>query len=242
MVSNKKIERWAIYIDIEGFRSAIETCESQAIQTLGYLMEGIFLIGKNSPNRINAHQIGDAFVIVSDFGSMSLKVPVAVAIVLLRHVAAHKWFAKASIGEGGFADITSCYPVSIRESRTSEGHVRMGRGVMTYFPVMGTALVNAYEIFKRSPRGALLTVASSNRGRLPDGCIVKELPGQVLSINWVGSQFPLVLQLQADSCLRTTTLDEINIAFSQYKKSNLDLSQDWAKDWVTNTSQLLELS
>ena len=41
-----------------------------------------------SPDRRFAHQTGDGFVIVSEFGTASLRVPAAIAIALLRHVAA----------------------------------------------------------------------------------------------------------------------------------------------------------
>jgi hypothetical protein len=140
-------------------------------------MEGIHSIGERcypeSPHRLFAHQTGDGFVIVSEFGAVSLEVPAAIAIVLLRHVAARGRFAKASIGEGEFADIWGCYPARIREARIGEDSVRLGGGVMTVFPVMGTALIDAVGVGKRSPSGSLLTVASRNSARLPTGCLVR---------------------------------------------------------------------
>lgn len=105
--------RWAIYMDIEGFR-ALYSKENNILFALCDLMEGIFLIGRDcypgTPDRIFAHQTGDGFVIVGEFGAESLSVPVSIAVALLRHIAARGRFAKAAIGEGDFADISGCFP------------------------------------------------------------------------------------------------------------------------------------
>jgi len=101
-------DRWAIYVDIEGF-GVLYDRETTVLEALGDLMEGIYAIGTKcypeSPYRLFAHQTGDGFIVVSEFGAASLEVPAAIAIALLRHVAARGRFAKASIREGDFADI-----------------------------------------------------------------------------------------------------------------------------------------
>jgi hypothetical protein len=233
--------RWCIYIDIEGF-GQLYGRDDIVIFALHDLMEAVFLIGKNcypeSPNRIFAHQTGDGFAIVSDFHTVSLEVPVAISIALLRHVAADGRFAKASIGEGDFADITGLYPNCVIEARTNGGSVRMGGGLRTIFPVMGTALINAHNIGKQSPKGSLLTLASSNRERVPKECIIKEVAGgSLISIDWVHSQIPLVSQIQERAELKTPTSELIRALFVQYK-----LNQNPPQQWVDSTSQLLNLS
>jgi hypothetical protein len=233
--------RWCIYIDIEGF-GKLYGKDDIVIFALHDLMEAIFLIGKNcypnSPNRIFAHQTGDGFAIVSDFHAESLEVPVAISIALLRHVAADGRFAKASIGEGDFADITGLYPDCVRDARINGGSVRMGEGIMTLFTVMGTALINAHRIGKDSPSGSLLNVACSNRNRLPAECIVKEVEiGNLLSIDWVHSQMSLVSQIQERANLKTPTNELIVVLFDQYK-----LNQNPPRHWVESTAQLLNLS
>src|SRR5215475_12045562 len=160
--------RWSIYIDLEGF-GHLYGKEDQALLSLGELMEGIFRVGCNcypeSPDRLFAHQLGDGFVIVSEFPETNLDRPIAVAIALLRHVAQSGRFAKAAVSEGQFADIRSCYPASVLAAASSN-HVRLGRGVMTIFPVMGTALIRAFLVAKSCPSGPLLAVASAERQRL----------------------------------------------------------------------------
>jgi hypothetical protein len=232
--------RWCIYIDIEGF-GQLYGKNDIVILALHDLIEGIFLIGENcyseSPNRIFAHQTGDGFAIVSEFHAKSLEVPVVISIALLRHIAANGRFAKASIGEGDFADITGLYPDCVRGARINEGSVRMGEGIMTLFTVMGTALINAHRIAKDSPSGSLLTVACSNRDRLPAECIVKEVEGgNILSIDWVHSQLPLVSQIQDRANLKTPANDLIGVLFDQYK-----MNQNPPRHWVESTARLLNL-
>lgn len=83
------IGRWAINIDLEGFGHLYDK-EDLVLLSLCELMEGIYRIGvryyPESPDRIFAHQLGDGFVIVSDFPEDTLDRPVAIALSLLRHV------------------------------------------------------------------------------------------------------------------------------------------------------------
>jgi len=123
-------QRWAIYMDIEGFGALYET-DDQVRLSLGDLMEGIYLIGSRcyfeTPDRIFAHQTGDGFAIVSEFGEASLEVPAAVAIALMRHVSASGRLAKATIAQGDFGNIIGCYPASVRDAGDKNGLVLMGR-------------------------------------------------------------------------------------------------------------------
>ena len=74
---------------------------------------------------------------------------------------------------------------------------------MTLFTVFGTAHIDAYEVYKKSPSGSLLTVASSNRDRLPKECIPTEVScGELLSIDWVHSDLELVHEIQKHAGLK----------------------------------------
>lgn len=230
--------RWAIYIDLEGF-SALYDRENHIMLALGDLMEGIFLIGEKcypeSPERIFAHQTGDGFVIVSEFGAESLEIPVAISICLLRHIAARGRFGKAAIGEGDFADVTGCYPQTVREAQTQYCSVRMGGSVMTLFSVMGTALIDAVRVAKRSPSGSLLTLRKKNRSRIPQECEVKQLEDQeIICIDWVHSELLLVPEIQNRAKLRNPSLSTIEKAFTDYAANQMP-----PKQWVNNTGSLL---
>ena len=230
--------RWAIYIDIEGF-GALYDRENQILLALCDLMEGIFLIGARcypeSPERIFAHQTGDGFVIVSEFGSESLAVPMSITIALLRHIAVRGRFGKAAIGEGDFADITGCYPQIIREARIGDSAVRMGGAIMTLFPVMGTALIDAVGVAKRSPSGSLLTTDSANQSRLPNNGVVTEpCDAGVISIDWVHADLPLIAELQQRAGLRKPSATAIERAFNLYCDN-----QGTPEHWAESTARLL---
>lgn len=233
-------DRWAVYIDIEGF-GVLYDRETTVLEALGDLMEGIYAIGTRvypeSPDRLFAHQTGDGFIVVGEFGSPSLEVPTSIATALLRHVSARGRFAKASLGEGELADIWGCYPRRIREVRRSGDTVRLGGGLMTVFPVMGTALIDAVSVAKRSPSGSLLTLASAKRSRLPAGCVVHEVEGgDVISIDWVHSSLPLVEHLQNQAELRRPGPEEIAAALRRYTEQ-----QQPPARWTSNTRALLGL-
>ncbi len=176
--------------------------------SLGELMEGIFRVGTQyypeSPDRIFAHQIGDGFVIVSDFPEETFLRPLAIAISLLRHVANSGRYAKATISDGDFADILSCYPSSVRDATDSDKRVRLGRGIMTLFPVMGTALIRAISVAKKCPSGPLLALSTKNRERIPEGLIVHEIPAQgILLVDWIHSKDELAKDIARKSDLHS---------------------------------------
>ena len=88
-------------------------------------------------------------VIVSECAQGSPHLPLAIAAALLRTVLASGGVAKAGISEGEFADIQGCYPDIIWSAMENHGTIKMGHGVLRIFPVMGSALVNAYALTKK---------------------------------------------------------------------------------------------
>lgn len=232
------MERWSIYIDIEGF-SALYGQENQVLQSLGVLAEGILFIGREcypkTPDRIFAHQTGDGFIVVSEFSVDMLDRPLAIAIALLRHVAASGRFAKAAISQGEFADVRGCYPSSVRDAAGDNGHLDLGEGLMTLFPVMGTALIRAFKLAENSPSGPLLTVATTERHRIPCDLTVRETTNpDVLSIDWIHSPLPLADSLACAARLNNPSVDHLESALRSYCHA-----QDLKPDWVSNAGTLL---
>jgi hypothetical protein len=105
--SNKNLDdRWAIYIDIEGF-SNLWNSNPGALRGLHDLMDAIFKIGTSDPfrdRRLFAHHIGDAFFIASEFGERSHAMPIGVATVIMKYLVSRGFFAKASISSGCLGD------------------------------------------------------------------------------------------------------------------------------------------
>jgi hypothetical protein len=231
-------ERWCIYIDIEGF-GALFGQEHRVLRSLGVLSEGILRIGQkcfpDTPDRLFAHQTGDGFAIVSEFGAEVLERPLAIAVALMRHVASSGRFAKAALSQGDFADFRGCYPDSIRKAEIINGHLALGHGVMTLFPVMGTALIRAVKLTESSPSGPLLIVASADQHRIPGDIGVREITeSSTLSIDWIHFAFPSADSVSRIAGLNSPTADSLDRSLASYCHS-----QELKQEWVTNVRDLL---
>jgi hypothetical protein len=222
--------RWAIYIDMEGF-GALYPEEDQILLAFGQLMEGIFLVGSRcfpeSPERLFVHQLGDGFIIVSEFPEDTLARAVAVAVALLRHVARTGRFATACIAEGQFSDIHSCYPKTVLAAEHEPSRIALGRGVMTLLPVMGTALIRAVAVDKRRPKGPLLAIGAADRGRLPVGLRLHDLSERNLTIvDWVNSEYAVSESVSRIACLNVPSSEAISQALNLYCEEQ-ELSEEW---------------
>lgn len=231
-LNEKPIGRWAINIDLEGFGHLYDK-EDIVLLSLCELMEGIYRIGvqyyPESPDRIFAHQIGDGFIIVSDFPEKSFERPVAIALSLLRHIAHSGRYAKATISDGEFADILSCYPSSITNAAGPDKRVRLGRGIMTLFPVMGTALIRAISVAKKCPSGPLLALAAENRKRIPEGLVVHEVPSQdIIVIDWIHSENELSKDISSKSQLKWPDSPTISEQLRDYCQKQ-PVKEEWKK-------------
>lgn len=222
--------RWAIYIDIEGFGSLYDQT-MRALLPLNALMEGIHKIGERKYNddvsRLFAHQFGDGFVVVSCFEEKSLDRATAIAISLMRHVLSSGGIAKASIAEGGFTDIKGCYPREITD-KEKNGSIPMGAGLMTLIPVMGTALINAIGLDKKSPSGSLLTIDAANENRLSKDFACRKIENSLLSINWLKGNQSLVSEICNDAGLSNPPEPEREAKLKKYINSHT-LKPNWVR-------------
>lgn len=240
-LNEKPIGRWAINIDLEGFGHLYDK-EDLVLLSLGELMEGIYRIGvqcyPESPDRIFVHQLGDGFIIVSDFPEDSLERPVAIALSLLRHVAHSGRYAKATIADGEFADILSCYPSSVINAAGPDKRVRLGRGIMTLFPVMGTALIRAISVAKKCPSVPLLAVAIENRERIPDGLIVHEVSSLgIILVDWIHSENKLAKDIAIKSHLNWPDTSIVSTQLKEYCQT-----QQVKEEWKTSARDFLGIS
>ncbi len=240
-LNEKPIGRWTINIDLEGFGHLYDR-EDLVLLSLGELMEGIYRIGvqcyPESPDRIFVHQLGDGFIIVSEFPEASLERPVAIALSLLRHVANSGRYAKATISDGEFANILSCYPSSVIQETGPDKRVRLGRGFMTLFPVMGSALIRAISIEKKCPSGPLLAVAAENRKRIPDGIIVHEASTQdIIIIDWIHTENELAQNIADKAHLNWPDTPSVSSQLKDYSQK-----QPVKEEWKTSVRDFLEIS
>lgn len=229
-------ERWSIVIDIEGFRTLWER-EDEVLWALGDLMLAIYRVGSRcyheSRECIFAHQIGDGFIIVSDYPESSLVRPVAIAIALMRHVAARGRFARAGIAEGQLADIVGCYPKEVRDAMGSDCRVFMRRGLMTVFPVMGTALIRAVRVADREPSGSLILLPDAYRERLSESLLRTTRQAEdMLCVDWVHADIPLVGEIQQTAELRRPTPGALESALRTYCTRD-DVPVHWRESTLT---------
>ncbi len=231
-----QMDRWSIYIDIEGF-SALYEQENQVLHSLGVLAEGILFIGREcypeTPNRLFAHQTGDGFIIVSEFGAEVLDRPLAITMALLRHVAASGRFAKAAISQGDFADVRGCYPSSVRDA-AGWASCPWGR-FDDPFSCDGYGAYSCIPFGEELSKGPLLTVATAERHRIPSDLIMRETTNpDVLAIDWVHSRPPLADSLSSTVRLDSPSVDHLESALRLYCRAH-----KLKPDWVDNVGTLL---
>jgi len=194
--------RWGLYVDIEGFSAMYGTSQRgqthavQALAALASLVEGVHRLITRPPKgfpSIGAHQMGDGFIIVSHCCDEPPIQPVALAVALMRHVLQRGFLCKAGISVGDFHDIGGCYRSGTGEALGNNLVIRHQSNVMTLYPVIGSALINAFKIQGREPRGPLLLVdrdflseqIASSLGLLTMRVSPRVLDVDVLAVNWL---------------------------------------------------------
>jgi hypothetical protein len=227
------MNRWSIYIDVEGFSEIYRRGQGPAVQALGGLMEALFLVASKkfstAPERLFMHQFGDGFVVVSDFMEPDPQRPIAICLAVMRHLIGRGVTTKAAISGGDFADISSCYPETVMTASRDPHHVNIGEGVMTIIPVMGMALIAPHKL-ANCRSGAVLLLDSTIFVSLPIGVIAH--PGSPAVIDWVHSVFPLVAEVAKTAGL---VIPDASVT-EAHLRSYIDDNQSTLRaDWITST-------
>lgn len=227
------MDRWAINVDIEGFGQTYDS-GTQAMMSLRALMEGIYKIGSkcypDPSERIFAHQLGDGFVVMSGYGVPGIKKSLGIAIFLMRHVLAHGGATKAAISQGDLADVQGCFPESIRNAEGQGSTVRMGSGLMTTFPVMGTAIINSIKLSEVAPSGSLLVVEGALSEELQQVLELHHLQNSGLSIiDWIHSEMEAVKKIEDCGSLNLMTASELESSMNKYIEGS-NVKSEWAEN------------
>jgi len=228
------MKRWSIYIDIEGFSQIYKINDVKALTILGQLMKDLYQIGikifPRRPESLFIHQIGDGFLIVSDFPENNLSRPISIAIALMQSTLFNGGVARASISAGDFGDIQSCYPNEITNNMDEHGVLNFGEGVMTIFPVMGEALINSYKLGKSKPKGPCLLLDARLKQYLPrDKFVIIFENKTLIEIDWVHSNSPLIDKILKGIDFNMPSIRDLEEALSNYIKKNPELSSEWVK-------------
>ena len=232
------IERTAMFIDLQGFSALYgPNTKADSLWGLSDLMEGIYRLGRDSTrlgiSRLFAHQIGDGFVLVDDGGIANISRLVAAAVALHQFTlvrAGH--FCASAIDRGGMADVVGCYPEIVRQARTREGVVPLGDGLMTIFPVMGTALINTYRILGQA-KGAVILVPETHAAGLEPGIRTTTAEG-LLFVDWIASDSPGIATARGLLGIGGLNRGALVQFFNQAVSRN-----NCKPEWVARTSRFL---
>ena len=235
-------EPWCIYVDVEGFRWFLAQNKLQAVKSLGELMRSIFRLGRRCypqpPKRLNAHQFGDGFLILGSHEDC-LDRCVAIAVAVMRHVAASGCFARAAIAEGELADIQGCYPDEVTSCSEDSHRISLHMGLMTITSVMGSALtrsVGLAEEGKPASSGPLLITRKATSPRIDPSIPRRSIPKTpgLLSIDWVHMESELLAWLQRTADLNRPSSTDLEVALAQYCADN-----HVTPEWKSNVHNLL---
>lgn len=229
------MKRWAIFIDVEGFSKVYPEEMMNALKPLVSIMEGIYQVGNlvcaESPDRLFAHQIGDGFIIVSEFAEGSSRFPFALGVFLLRTALLAGGMGKCAISTGDFANIKDCYPKIILNNCDRSGTVRLGRGLMRIFPDMGTALINAYRLSNRES-GALLLIDSDFCASLRTETVVTKDASDYLVVDWIHTESIDICEIEEKTKVKHPSAEDLSTLARLYvNKHRVNLP----KKWVANT-------
>lgn len=227
------MKRWAIYVDIEGSSKIYASDEAQFFASVEALLGGICGIGSRvcpeTPDRLFAHRTGgDGFVIVSEFAQRSPEMPIAIAVVLVQTVLAAGGVAKAGVSQGEFADVQACLPTLQDYPPDEHGRRRLGRGILTVLPAMGTALINSHRLATRWPRGARLAVDRAMVGQIPSGLVVTHEDGDLIVVDWVHTRLPEIDEIVSKTRLSLPSPGELQQKLTAYvAKIGNAVDEDW---------------
>ncbi len=236
------MNRWAIYIDIEGFSRIFTTTSTRAISLLGTLMKYIHLIGCNVYPEVSeslfAHQFGDGFLIVSDSPEKNLERPIAISIALMQILLLHNGVARVGLSHGDYGDYKGCYRYFFGDAIESieDCTMHIGFGIMTIIPTMGDALIRSYKLHDSPKKGPLLFIDTELRNFIPaKDVVLSEENEKFVELNWIVSTPPSLGKIFSGCGITPPSHDDLKKRLTNYSSS---LGEEY-KEWKENASKLI---
>ena len=250
-------QRWAIFIDIEGF--SYFQSDMERYHSVDTLLCGLYLIGNKvfieTSERLFVHHIGgDGFLIVSDHPEEDLSRAISIATVLLRYLLLDGFVGKAAISTGDWADISSCWPgfckliekdspKKVTEMGTftkpafhNGSAFSLGDGTLRSFTVMGTALINTYHLLNKA-KGPVLIIDPNLKCMIPEGFKIVKNNDKCILLSWIDLNNDLIStianSIENKDLLDLDTIRERLENYIKYK------SEGVSEDWVKNAKLLL---
>jgi len=234
------MNRWAIFLDVEGVTKIYPRDHLKFFVPFDAMLGALCRVGAKvypeTPVRLFAHQVGgDGLVVVSEFAEGRPIVPISLAVLLMQVLLVSGAVAKGGISEGDLSDVTGCFP-SVREPCTADDGVgRLGGGLLTLFPVMGTALINSHRFATRLPRGCRLGVDSALMDHVPPGVVVTQRDGELVVVDWIHTETTTMNRIKEKIGLRLPTCHEREALLVSYVRGTGELADS---DWGLNSLRL----
>ena len=146
-------------------------------------------------------------------------------MALMRHLLAQRIACKAGISEGRFADVGGCLPPCVRHRIDETNAIRSGKYIMTFWSVMGTALINAFNLTKMCPSGPLLLL--DGRLSVPGTIKVLDHAEGFVNVDWLRSEPPLLAELMQSLGACMETPDQLAKRLRDYVNENPEISAEW---------------
>jgi hypothetical protein len=232
------MERWAIYLDIEGTSKIYPKDEYRYYLSFDALLEAVIRIGRivysDEGNRLFAHQIGgDALLIVSNSLQGLPEIPISIAVVMMQRLLLNGAVAKGGISVGTFGNQTDCFPSLERFGPLGEDgkSLSLGAGLLTIFPVMGTALINAHRVESNPPRGTRLAIDIEALKEVPSGMVISKKGSDHAIIDYIHTRTQTMEDISKGAGLRLASVDELSDKLVSYIQSAGPLGQgEWGKN------------
>lgn len=232
------MDRWAIYVDIEGTSRIFAEEELRFFRAFDALLNAIYVIGTKvypeTPNRLFAHQLGgDGLIIVSEFVEGGIDLPISIATLLLQILLTNDAVGKGGISKGRFADIHDCFP-SLRHMTESTHNVYdLGRGILSIFPVMGTALINAHRLASppHVPSGGILAVDRNFLKTPRPGVLMTKEEADFVIVDWIHTRTQVMEDILLKSGLEIPAPHELERRLIDYVCNSAPLCEaEWGRN------------
>ncbi len=227
------MKRWAIYIDIEGTSKIYEAQEAQFYIALDALVTALCQISTivfpESPSRLFLHRVGaDGALIVSEFAEGQLETPISIAVVLMQVIIANGFVGKAGISDGSFADVKSSFPTLRSFPEQTDATSKCAEWLLTAFPVMGTALINAHRLGTCKPRGARLAVDATIMTNIPEGVVISYKDKDVAVVDWIHTQTRMVEEIISKTHIQLPSRESFRETLRNYVATTGDTTDgEW---------------
>jgi len=231
------MNRWAVFLDLEGTSKIFPENELRLYVPFDAALDALCRIGMNvypeTPYRLFAHQVGgDGLIIVSEFLEGKAEISISIAVLLMQTILKMGAVAKGGISEGTYGDYTGCFPSLKKYEQVGDRTFALGRGRLTIFSTMGTALINSHKYTSRQPRGCRLAIDKALIDSVPDGVVTHEYEADLLIIDWIHTQTQTIEKIKdlAGICIPTT--EKMESMLINYVESSGDLKNT---EWGINS-------